>query len=702
MVGDRLRGAWSHFRQRPAAWLAVAVVVYAVLTFVLANLRLVEFDVTTWDFGIYQQALWSGSHGGPFYEAADFETGGFGSFLQVHSAFVLYLLAPAYRLDPSPELLFAVQSILVALAAVPLYLLTLDLTGSPRRGLIAAALFLVWAPTIAGSLYDFHIESFLPVELFTVALLYERRSYLGGLAVAVLAFGTMEFAPVLTFALAVFFGWPTTGQLGRLWTALTEGPRGWIAAVRSALGDRRLVASLVLAVSSVGAYYLLLELRTHFLASGFGYPAFPTSNSGYVIGATPSALGISLSNLPVDFLSKFEVWLLLYALVAFIPFLAPRTLVLALPVVVFGALSSNPNYISIGFQYGFLYAIPVFLGLAYGMRNLTPSTVPLAFARPGPPPDTARRRWRRLVRGPPVWAVGLVLVVGANLVIGPLDPMLHGANGFGSGYRFTYEVPPGYNDVAQVVGLIPAHATVVATDDLFPLVANSLIAYSFIWLGGDYQLQMPFSPAQLPDAVLVSQDRYYTVTPWLADLLGNTSWFEARGVAWSTPAGVVVLYLAHYSGPLNSFGPVPSQVQHFGPGPIGAASTGLTVPFAQSPYHTAIESEPLNEGLIFSGPWANLGPGAYVVTVGVRAWSSDPTTAPAANESVLYLNGDAFGSGEFLGRSVPFGTLSGGGWVNVTFAVNASDPLFNVVVRGYSACMFAVVAFGYLDIAPAD
>jgi hypothetical protein len=294
-----------------------------------------------------------------------------------------------------------------------------------------------------------------------------------------------------------------------------------------------------------------------------------------------------------------------------------------------------------------------------------------------------------------------VLVVGANLVVGPLDPMLHGANGFGSGYRFTYAVPPGYDDVTQVVDLVPAHATVVATDDLFPLVANSLTSYSFIWLGGDYQLQMPFSPAHLPDAVLISQNRYYTVTPWLADLLGNSSWFQARAVAWSTPAGVVVLYLAHYSGPLSTFGLAPAPVQQFGPGPVSAAPTGTTVPFAESPYHTAIESEPLNEGLVFSGPWTNLAPGHYVVTVGVRAWVSDPTSESYPSESVLYLNADAFGTGEFLGRSVPFGTLSAGGWVNLTFDVNTTGPLFNVVVRGYSACMWAVVAFGYLDVAPA-
>ena len=66
-----------------------------------ARVRALELQTTTWDQGIYMQSLWSTVHGRPFYEAADFETGGFSSFLQVHSAFVLYLLVPIYAALPS-------------------------------------------------------------------------------------------------------------------------------------------------------------------------------------------------------------------------------------------------------------------------------------------------------------------------------------------------------------------------------------------------------------------------------------------------------------------------------------------------------------------------------------------------------------------------------------------------------------------------
>ncbi|HXQ93723.1 MAG TPA: DUF2079 domain-containing protein [Thermoplasmata archaeon] len=700
MVGARIRAVLLRFARSPSSWLAVAVALSAVVTFVLANVRLVELDLTTWDFGIYQQALWSAAHGGPFYEAADWETGGFGSFLQVHSAFILYLLAPVYRAAPSPEVLLGAQSIVVALAAVPLYLLARDLSGSGRRALVAAVLFLIWAPTLGASLYDFHIESFLPLELFTIALLFQRRSYAAGLGIAVVSFATMEFAPVITFALAVFFGWPTEAQLRRGWDAVRAGRGSVVPAGRAALRDRRLVASFTLAAASVAAYYLLLSLRTKLLASSFGFPAFPTANSGYVIGATPDSLGISFGNLSVGLLTKVGLWLLVYALVGFLPVLAPRSFVIAVPVVLFTSLTANLNYSTVGFQYGFLYAIPVFLGVAYALPKVSRANLPLLFRNPGPPPAAPRPRWRRVVRRPSGLIVGLGVVIALNLAIGPLDPMVQGADGFGSGYRLSYNIPPGYGDAVRVADLVPAHSTVVATDDLFPLVANLPTSYSFIWIGRDFTLNLPFSPTHLPEAVLVAQNRYYTVTPWLADVLYNTSDFGARGVAWSTPAGVVVLFLAHYSGPMASFGPAPPVRAEFGPGPIAQGGPAQLGPAPGGPYRTEIESEPLNEGLVFSGPWTNLGPGNYTFTLGLRAWAVDPANPPPAGEGVVYINGDAFGTPEFLGKHIAFRTLSGGGWYNFTFAVVATGPLFDLCVRGYSSSMTAVVAVDYLVISP--
>ena len=579
MDGSRARAAVVRVARAPSTWLAVAVATYALGSFVLANVRLLELNVTTWDFGIYQQALWSAAHGGPFYEAADWETGGFGSFLQVHSAFVLYLLVPVYRAFPSPEVLFATQSVLVALAAVPLYFLALDRTGSPKRALLAAVLFLLWAPTIAGSLFDFHIESFLPVELFTVALLYERRSYAAGLAVAALSFATMEVAPVLTFFLAVFFAWPTAGQLARLRGALLGGPRALGAAVRSAATDRRLVASLVLAVASVAAYLLLLDLRTHLLAAEFGFPPFPAANAGYVIGGTPSALGLELQNLSVGVFPKVEVWLVLYALVGFLPLLAPRSFVVAVPAVAFSVLSANLNYSSIGFQVRVRLRDPRLPrgGVRPSQGYPRELPLPLPFARGGRPPGapgvaTDRPSARPLGRprargGRPQCRRGPPRPRPPRDERGRLGLPVRRTTS-----RRDIPRPPTWPRSSPRTRRWSPPTTCSRSSRTPPSPTRS--SGPGATTSSTFRSRRPISPTRSSSP----RTGPNTVTPWIADLLYNTSDFGARAVAWSTPAGVVVLFLAHYDGPTASFGVAPPTNAEFGPGPLAQTSISVLAP----------------------------------------------------------------------------------------------------------------------------
>ena len=181
-------------RMTPFRWLLVAVVVYFAVAFSLSWLRAIELQTTTWDLGLYQQALWTTAHGRALYETADVETGGFGSLLDVHTSFVLFLVAPLYGALPYQTTLFALQAAVVALASVPLYFLARDLTGSPRLALVAGLMYLVWTPTLSGNLYDFHPEAFLPLEVFALVLCWNRGRYAAGFAVAALAFATLEIA----------------------------------------------------------------------------------------------------------------------------------------------------------------------------------------------------------------------------------------------------------------------------------------------------------------------------------------------------------------------------------------------------------------------------------------------------------------------------------------------------------------------------
>lgn len=683
-------------------WLLVAIAAFFVVSFALSWLRAVEFQTTTWDEGLYQQALWSTLHGRAFYETADVETGGYGSLLQVHSVFLFYLLAPLYGLFPSQVTLFAVQSAVVALAALPLFALARGLTQSSRGGLVAAVVYLAWTPTLTSTLYDFHPEAFLPLELFALALCWQQARYRLGFLVATAAFATLEIAPVLTAFLAVFalLSLPVSlgaagdsAGSGRFSARAQEYLESWI---RSAGGR----ASLALLGVSVVAYGLLVYVRVDLLTALLGTSPLPQAVTGYVIGATPSALGLAIANLPVGFGMKLTYWLLILALLGFVPLLAPRALVLSVPWFAFTLLSSNLNYVTLGFQYGFIAASSLLVAFAYGL----PEARRLAarwWDRPAPTSAPrgsavgARARRRRAVL-----VVGLAALLAVNLALTPLDPWMQNA-GLGSAYRLSYDPAPDGGAIEQLAGLVPSGATVVASDDLFPLVANDVNAYSFLWTS-DPTLALPFDPMHLPTYVLLAEDRLPAVPAWLESELYDPTAFGVRGVVWSSGVGTALLFEAGFTGAVTTFGPEPT----FGGGYYGAElASGLAALVATVPgsaYATVVESAPGTDGPLWQGPGTSLGPGNYSVEVSLRVGPVAGYPPPSANEAVVSVEGDAFGMAPMFSTSWSWTTLDGPNWTEATFDVTVPEPLVEFSVDGTQLVPSVETTLNFVRIVPTD
>ena len=686
----------------PATWLLLAVVIYFVVSFALSWLRSVELQTTTWDQGIYQQALWSTAHGRAFYETADVETGGYGSLLQVHTVFLLYLLVPLYAALPYQVTLFAVQSIVVAVAAIPLYLLSRDVTRSARLALVAAVAYLVWTPVLSSNLYDFHPESFLPVELFALVLLWERGRYWAGGAVAAVAFATIELAPVLVFFVGAFFLLPATAsELGsRNDTDPQPSRDAGAGRLRQLWSSPRVRASAALVAVSVGAYYLLLYLRVDVLTTALGTSSLAAPPTGYVIGGTPAALGLAIQNLGAGFVTKVTYWVLILALLGFVPLLAPRALILAVPWFGFTMLSGNLNYVELGFQYGFIAAASLLVGFVYGLPRAVALLRALSGVQAAGSPDrqpAGRRvlsRWaRRHV------ALGLFAVlVAVNLLLSPINPWMQNA-GLGSAYQVTYSGAGEPVDVERVAGLIPSGATVVASDNLFPLVANDENAYSFLWTQDNF-LGLPFNVSDPPQYVFLATDRAAAVPAWLATELYAPLAFGVRAVAWSSPAGPVLLFQSGYSGVSSTFGSPPLMPFSW---------TGATLVNSEAGYVTTIPGEagpevaasaPGTLGTFFAGPWTGLPAGNFSVRLSVHASSVGLAPSPSPSEPVLWLGASAFAQAGYVSDTLTYGALSTPGWVTETFNITVPGPSTLFAVQGVALATNAQVFLEEVDVAP--
>ena len=153
-------------KQLVTLWFAV-LVVGAVLSFLCIHRH--------WNFGssedlaMFDQMLWNLREGRDLM--VSFSGGARLQFMHhffgEHFSPVLWLLAAPAGLTSGPEALLVMQSFAFALAAIPAAALAASLLGSGTAGLTAGLLWLTMPGMWQGVLYDFHMEAFEALFLFS-------------------------------------------------------------------------------------------------------------------------------------------------------------------------------------------------------------------------------------------------------------------------------------------------------------------------------------------------------------------------------------------------------------------------------------------------------------------------------------------------------------------------------------------------------
>jgi uncharacterized membrane protein len=195
---------------RAAGWRAVLVpaspslalgLIWLVLTASNSILELLTFNSTSRDIGVYLQMLWNTAHGQPF-QTTLLESNR--THLAEHLALLLPVLAPLYALQPDPRWLFIVQSVVLALAAAPIYLLARRTLGG------------IWLPTlfVAGyfampTVTEVAFDAFYPVTWTALPLAFAAYFLLtdrlrAGVALALLSMPMEEEAGLAVLGLGLF------------------------------------------------------------------------------------------------------------------------------------------------------------------------------------------------------------------------------------------------------------------------------------------------------------------------------------------------------------------------------------------------------------------------------------------------------------------------------------------------------------------
>ncbi len=333
--------------------LAAAITAYAAGFAALSALRYDAFVTGRFDLGNMVQAVWSTAHGHPL-RMTDLH-GEQISRLAAHVDPILVLFAPLWWLWPSPQLLLVMQAGVVAVGAIPVFLLARKHLVSSRAALGFALAYLLYPATGWLTLNEFH-----PVALATPLLLF--------------AFWYLDEDRLLPFALFAIAAATCKEEIALvvagfgIWYALAHGQWAAGTAIAFAAGAWAAVAiAVVIPHYNAGAESDFYGRYSEIGGSAGGILETAFTHPLRIVEAALSARDL-------------HYLLELVAPLAALCLLAPLVLVAALPELAINLLSSTTTQTSIHFHYTAGLIPPLVIAAIFGAKRLSRWTFPVAAA----------------------------------------------------------------------------------------------------------------------------------------------------------------------------------------------------------------------------------------------------------------------------------------------------------------------------------
>ena len=446
------------FRPGTRVLLVSGMAAYAAGFAALSALRHDAFATGRFDLGNMVQTVWSTAHG-HFLRMTDLH-GDQISRLAAHVDPILVLYAPLWWIWPSPQLLLVTQALVVALGAVPLFLLARKHLGSSRAGLGFAIAYLLYPATGWLTLNEFHPVALATTFLLSAFWFLDEDRLVAFALFAIAAAACKEEIPLVIAGFGVWYAFahrrPVAGAviaaLGGLWAAIAIG--------------------VVIPHYNAGA-----ESDFYGRYSEVG---------GSLGGIVKTAVTHPLRILDAAFSSRDLHYLLqLVAPLAGLCLLAPLVLVAALPELALNLLSSTTTQTSIHFHYTAGLIPPLLIATVFGAKRIGRWAVPVAMV------------------------VVLAALVG-NYRLGPIPGWRHVPGG--QQFQATAQHVSAHDRIAdRALKLVPAKAVVSATNTLGGHLSarRRVLSFPFVedatWIAAD-ETQPGYADryAPLPTAIQLS------------------------------------------------------------------------------------------------------------------------------------------------------------------------------------------------------
>jgi uncharacterized membrane protein len=485
-------------RARPdrVTWL-IAAVTFAVYTTV-SVFRYLRMDPGSWDLGIYTEYVrqFAGLHA----PVVTIKGAGF-NLLGDHFQPIVALIAPFYRIFPSPVTLLVAQALLTAISVFPVCRAARELLGTGVSRVIGAAYGISWGLQQM-IIFDFHEIAFaVPLIAFSLSALVRRRPWAAAAWALPLVFAkedqglTVAAIGLVMLGMAVMAGRQprpagqggtgpagqgVIGPAGQGHTGST-GPAGrlWSSQVTSAWA----IAGGLLVIWGLGWSALAIEVIIPHFNPAHHYPYW--FDGGLL---APGGHHFSAGGLLAQFShagpEKLRTTFMVLLPVAFLALRSPLAIT-AVPTLVLRFLATSSSYWGTDWHYSATLMPIVFLAAIDGLARIQAHAARRASGRAG----LARGR-AGLARGRPSFPLASQAGRYAAAVMAAIAVVL--------AFRFplsdvwkpqTYDITAHARADRAAVAAIPPGRTVVATMSLLAPLATRDTTY---WIGTSGRLVPPY------------------------------------------------------------------------------------------------------------------------------------------------------------------------------------------------------------------
>lgn len=355
--------------RRMESLLLVSLGVFSAAMSYLTLVKYYTFHVTAWDLGVFSQSLYTtlNSHG---FFVNNLEMG---SHFHVHFQPILILFLPVFAIYQNPVTLLILQAIVVALGAIPLYLLTVRELGNKTYGLAFSILYLLYPALYGACFFDFHPEAFIPLLGFTVLYFFRSERWGVYFVSLVLLLSVKEDMAIIAVSIGLY------GLATELKPLLKRkiNRKAIISVATVALGVIWLFSSLYAVswfVRSDGYGELWNSGYTHDTGNVYRNLGGEGGVTGVILFVlrNPVSIFTQLAYLPSEKLAFFATLFLPVCMLAFLDFPA---VLLFLPTLLEFMLASYPSYFSILYHYTFQLTPLIFVASVYGVKKLSAGNV---------------------------------------------------------------------------------------------------------------------------------------------------------------------------------------------------------------------------------------------------------------------------------------------------------------------------------------